>query len=152
MENEKIVALICTPETFTPVGHEEVRWLDQDEDLGLYQQSSRDRQADPLSPEGSVGVPERSDWEEWHDQGYRYCALIQDGMILARAASWTYSETAWELAAVWTHEDHRGRGYAKAVCSFVTAHILAGPGRATCHTSNPAMIRVAESLGYQRAG
>jgi predicted GNAT family acetyltransferase len=120
-----------------------VRWLDDDEDLGLYQESFyRKIGAEP---------PSREDWEEWHQQGYRYCGLVREQTIIARAAVWTYSDTAWELAAVLTQPEYRGHGYAKAVCSFVTAHIMAAGRTATCHTykTNTAMLQVAERLGYR---
>ena len=72
--------------------------------------------------------------------------------IIARAAVWAYSDTAWELAAVMTQPDHCGHGSARAVCSFATAQILAAGRTATCHTAltNTAMLRVAERLGYRR--
>jgi RimJ/RimL family protein N-acetyltransferase len=139
MNRAAVVGLACAPDAFRPVAHEKVRWLDQDEDRSLFR-------VDGGEP------PPREDWEEWHAQGYRYCALVQDGTMLSKAAVWMYSDTAWELAAVWTDPAHRGQGYARSVCSFVTAHILASGRGATCHTvaSNAAMLRVAESLGYRR--
>ena len=144
MGTEEVVELICTGETFRPVDHEEVRWLDQDGDLLLYQEAFyRQIGAEP---------PSREDWEEWHQQGYRYCGLVRGQTIIARAAVWAYSDTAWELAAVMTQPEYRGRGSARAVCSFATAQILAAGRTAMCHTAatNSAMLRVAESLGYRR--
>jgi predicted GNAT family acetyltransferase len=91
------------------------------------------------------------DWQEVFDQGFRYCGIVQSGAIVALAAVWTYSSEAWELAAVQTDEAWRGRGYAKAVCSFVTAHILANGRVATCGTGadNIAMQRVAAAIGFR---
>ena len=126
MQTEEVIGLICTPKTFWPVGHEEVRWLDQDEGLALFQQFSRETGAEP---------PSREEWEEWHQQGYRYCSLVRGETITAEAAVWTYSDTAWELAAVKTRPDYRGRGCGRSVCSFATAHILAAGRTATCHTA-----------------
>jgi hypothetical protein len=144
MEAEEVVGLICTAETFHPTNQEAVDWLDPSKDLSLWQHTCRAIGAEPPSPK---------DLEEWHQQGYRYCAVRRDGLMIAKAAVWTYSESAWELAAVFTLPDHRGRGNAKAVCSFATSHILAAGWTATCHTAraNAAMLRVAESLGYRRA-
>jgi predicted GNAT family acetyltransferase len=144
METEEIVELICTAETFVPVGHEGVRWLDQDGDLALYQ--------DAVYRKIGAEVPSEEDWEEWHRQGYRYCGLVRGSTIVALAAVWAYSDAAWELAAVRTQPDYRGRGHAKSVCSFATAHILAAGRTATCHTAltNTAMLQVAERLGYHR--
>ena len=137
------VELICTAETFRPVNHAAVRWLDPDTDLSLWQQTAREMGAES---------PSREDLTDWHQQGYRYCALVRGDLMMAKAAVWTYSDTAWELAAVSTLPDQRGRGYAKTVCSFATAHVLDSGRMATCHTAkmNTAMIRVAESLGYCR--
>jgi predicted GNAT family acetyltransferase len=139
----EVIGLICTPETFRSVDHEAVRWLDPNKDLTLWQQTAIEMGAE---------APSQEDLDEWHQQGYRYCALVQGELMIAKAAVWTYSDTAWELAAVSTLPDQRGRGYAKAVCSFATAHILGAGRTATCHTArtNAAMIRVAESLGYRR--
>lgn len=144
MATEEVVGLICVQETFRPVGHEEVRWLDQEGDLALYAEAFyRPIGAEP---------PSREDWEAWRQEGYRYCGLVRGATILARAAVWSCSDTAWELAAVMTPPEHRGRGYARSVCSFATAEILAAGRIATCHTAatNIAMLRVAESLGYRR--
>jgi predicted GNAT family acetyltransferase len=139
INNSALVALACTPAAFRPVVHENIRWLDQDEDRLLFRVEARE-------------PPTREEWEEWHAEGYRYCALIQAGLMLSKAAVWMRSDDAWELAAVWTDPAHRGRGYARSVCSFVTTHILARGREATCHTraNNAAMLRVAESLGYHR--
>jgi predicted GNAT family acetyltransferase len=139
-----MIELVCTPETFRPAPHAEVRWLDQEADLDLYARAFyRDPGAEP---------PTREDWEAWQQEGYRFCGLVREDCILARAAVWTCSATAWELAAVKTQPEHRSRGCARAVCSFITTHILASGRTATCHTdaTNTAMLRVAETLGYHR--
>ena len=144
MATEEVVGLLCTAETFRPAGHEEVRWLDQEGDLALY--------AEAFYRQIGAEPPSREDWEAWHQEGYRYCGLVRGPAILTRAAVWSYSDTAWELAAVMTQPDHRGQGYARLVCSFATAQILAAGRTATCHTAatNTAMLRVAEHLGYRR--
>lgn len=138
-----LVGLICTPDTFQPRDDAAVRWLDREEDLALFQQLRRAIGADPPTPD---------DWQSWHRQGHRYCGVPGSAAILAKAAVWPRTDTAWELTAVLTHPEHRGQGYAKAVCSFATAAILASGRTATCHThtTNTAMLRVAESLGYTR--
>jgi RimJ/RimL family protein N-acetyltransferase len=139
-----IVELICTQETFRPAAHGGVRWLDVEADFPLIVESAVAR---------GLPAPSRDDWREWHAAGYRYAALVDDGKIIAMAAAWNYSEGAWELAAVSTREEFRGRGCAKAVCSFVTSWILGRQPRAPCHTraDNAAMLRVAENLGFQRS-
>jgi RimJ/RimL family protein N-acetyltransferase len=137
------VELVCTGEMFRAVEPEGVRWLDPERDLGLFQQSARERGDEP---------PSRADLEQWDLQGYRYCGVVAGGVLLAKAAIWAYSDIAWELAAVSTMPEHRGRGLGKCVCSFATGHILGAQRLATCHTAatNIAMLRVAERLGYRR--
>ena len=136
------VRFVCTPETFAKVDYSRVRWLDMDADYPLMREAWEVRGL----------APAREDCLSWRDQGYEYCALVEDERILAIAAAWRRSPTAWELAAVWTREEARGRGYAKAVCSCATAYILANGRIATCSTRsrNLPMIRVAKSLGYRR--
>jgi ribosomal protein S18 acetylase RimI-like enzyme len=143
METVALIGLVCTADTFRPAGQEEVRWLDRDEDLALFEQLSIAVGADP---------PSWEEWKSWHQQGYRYCGVAGGKAIVAKAAVWTRSDTAWEVTAVLTHPACRSRGYAKAVCSFATASILEAGRTATCHThaTNSAMLRVAESLGYAR--
>ena len=133
----------CTSDTFRPVAHDRVRWLDQEKDFALFRAIRV-----PIEP------PTREEWDSWHQGGFRYCALVQNGEIVSVAAAWRRSEAAWEVAAVWTHPDFRGRGHAKAVCSFVTSYILNSGRIATCGTreDNAPMIRVVEALGFERSG
>ena len=136
-----IVSLVCTPETFMPAPDPRVRWLDQETDFLLARESW-----------AAKGLPlTRADWDDWHRQGYRYCGIIEDQSLVACAAAWAYSPTAWELAAVQTRPGYRSRGYSKAVCAFVTAHILASGRQATCSTriDNAPMLRVVASLGVR---
>lgn len=137
------IQLVCTPQTFRPADATGVRWLDLLEDYPLALEAWRARGRSPT----------RDEWESWADEGYTYAARLGGGLILSVAAALTWqppSPTSWELAAVWTREGVRNRGHATAVCSFVTAHILGSGRRATCTTRNPAMVRVAERLGYRR--
>ena len=144
--DDRPVRLICTSETFVPVDGphaRDVRWLGpRDYPLAL----------DAWRLRG--GSPTREEWEEsWPADGYRFAGVVANGALLSVAAALSWkppSSTSWELAGVWTRDDARGRGLATAVCSFVTAHILASGRVATCNTtgSRPAMIRVARRLGY----
>jgi RimJ/RimL family protein N-acetyltransferase len=136
-----IVSLVCTPETFMPAPDPRVRWFNQETDFALARESWE-----------AKGLPlTRGDWHEWHRQGYRYCGIVEDQRLVAFAAAWEYSPTAWELAAVQTREGYRSQGFARAVCSFVTAHVLASGRRATCSTriDNVPMLRVATNLGFR---
>ena len=136
------IEFVCPQETFKPVAHDMVRWLNQDKDLHLVQ-AIFEKGQEP---------PSREEWDDWHKQGYQYCAIVKDGRIVSIAAVWKYSESAWETAAVWTKEEFRCQGYAKAVCSFVTSYILGCGRKATCSTrkTNVPMIRVAENLGFHQ--
>jgi len=118
-----------------------VRWLDPDADFLLMCELWQDNGAS-LS---------RQDSKDLHNEGYRYCGIIEGKSIVALAAVWMYSATAWELAAVQTQQGNRSRGYSKAVCSFATAHILANGRTATCSTraDNVPMLRVAAHLGFR---
>ena len=134
----------CTPATFQPNTDHNVRWLDWKRDDVLARTIWPDER--PLS---------RETWLEARELGYRYCGVVVQGIagkqrLLAIAAVCCYSETAWEAAAVRTQADARRHGYAKAVVSFVTAHILDHGRRATCTTGrdNVAMQKTAESVGF----
>ena len=76
--------------------------------------------------------------------------IWENGKIIARAAIWKYSQTAWEVAAVSTLPAHRGKGYGTMVVEHCTAMILKSGKIATCTTSdtNTAMRRVAEKAGF----
>jgi predicted GNAT family acetyltransferase len=120
-----------------------VRWLDREQDYGLAQAVWNDR---------DITLTQDS-WREARESSYRYCAVVECGMIIAIAAVWCYSEQAWEVAAVWTKPEARRQGYALSVVSFVTAFILETGRRATCSTDadNVAMQRTAESAGFYQA-
>lgn len=132
-------SLICTPNSFRPTDCSHVRWLDWENDYPLAQ--AYWPQDPPLS---------REDWEQNRAEGFRYCALVEQGSIAALAAVWTFSQTHWEVAAVSTAPAFRRRGYGKAVVSFVTAHILEQGRTATISTdeSNVAMLKTALSVGF----
>ena len=131
----------CSSATFRPQPRYPVRWLDWERDYDLVRTIWPD--------EVSLS---RETWLEARELGYRYCAVVEGTRLLAIAAVWCYSGTAWEVAAVRTRPDARRRGYAHAVVSFVTAYILDSGRRATCTTGldNAAMQRTAESVGFAR--
>ena len=139
MPNEaaRHINLECVAATFRPRQPHAVRWLDMEADYPL----ARDFWAFPISPE---------DWQGFRNEGYQYCAVVEDGRIISIAAAWRYSDHAWELAAVSTLPEFRQRGYGQSVGSFVTAAILSGGRRATCLTAadNVAMQRTAQSVGF----
>ncbi|MHB0999270.1 MAG: GNAT family N-acetyltransferase [Armatimonadota bacterium] len=146
MNTKQCIAYKCTAETFRPFTLKyQVRWLDGDNDIHLAHELWK------------MSIPDiesfRMMWNDWRDQGYQFCAIVEEGKIIARAAIWRYSDAAWELAAVLVREEqYYMQGYGKSICSFVTKAILDVGRIATCHTDirNIAMQRTAESMGYIR--
>lgn len=134
----------CTNDTFRPAPHDGVRWLDVERDFCL----ARDLWAKHGQ---TISL---DDWNGFHAAGYRYCAIIKDQAIAAKAAVWRYSEDAWEVAAVSTEPEYRRQGLGKAVVAFVTACIIQSGRVATCTTEpeNVAMRRTAESVGFCECG
>lgn len=97
------------------------------------------------------GIPlTEEEWSSFERDGYTYCATAEGKMILAIAAVWRCSDSAWEVAAVSTREGFRQRGLAKSVVSFATRHILEAGKLATCTTGeeNLAMRKTVEAVGY----
>lgn len=86
-------SLLCIPASVHPGNCSRVRWLDREPDY-------------PLAAAYwlAEGFPfAREDWEQNHAEGFRYCAIVEQGTIAALAAVWTYSDTYWEVAAVSTY-------------------------------------------------
>jgi predicted GNAT family acetyltransferase len=135
----------CDLPSFTPSQHHEVRWLDIDDDFELLRVFHEGR-----DPAGKAAYT-WADAVRWRDSGFTDAGVVEDGVVVARAACWTYSDDAWELAGVFTLPSRRGFGLSRSVCTFVTDAILQAGKTATCHTGpgNLAMRRVAESLGYR---
>ncbi len=131
----------CTKQSFTPTNTRRVRWLDQNADFPL----ARNYWAlfgQPLT---------RQTWDQVHDElGYRYAAIVENGHILSCAAVWCFSRYVWDVSAVSTAPASRRQGYAKAVVSFVTAHILESGRTPMTSTDddNLAMIATARSVGF----
>jgi hypothetical protein len=87
----------------------------------------------------------------YEEDGYTYCAVIEDEKIIAVAAVWKYSSGQWEAAAVNTRAGFENRGLAKQVVSFVTSYILSQDKIPTLTTGedNIPMRKVAEAIGYK---
>jgi len=141
-KDEGPIELICTGASFRPADCSRVRWLDWEDDYPLA--------AAYWPAEYPLGF---ADWVQNRDEGFRYCAIVEHGAIAALAAVWTYSQSAWEVAAVSTAPASRRKGYGRAVVSFVTAHILDQGRTATLSTeaTNVAMLKTAESVGFYRS-
>jgi RimJ/RimL family protein N-acetyltransferase len=138
MVNQQYLEYEWTSPSFPRLSGYPVRWLEWEQDYPLVQEFWPEQ-----TPEG---------WQEAWAEGFQYCAVIEHDQIQAMAAIWRYSQAAWEVASVYTRPEARGRGYAQAVVSFVTAAMLEAGKRATCSagSDNPAMQRVVEHVGFQR--
>jgi RimJ/RimL family protein N-acetyltransferase len=134
------VELVCRPENFRPFPDKRVRWLDWEADYPYARMAWQDSGIDLTYEE----------WNAAREEGYIYCGIIENAMLIGTAAVWIYSQPAWEVAAVRTMPLYRNRGLAKATISFVTGHIHRAGRLATCHTSrdNFAMIRAAQAVGF----
>src|SRR4051812_17699920 len=138
MSEHQYIEYECTSMSSQPLQRHAVRWLEWEQDYPFVQEFWPEQ-----TPAG---------WQEARGEGFQYCGIIEHSQLQAIAAVWRYSETAWEVASVYTRPEARGRGYAQAIVSFVTAEILKGGKRATCSAGfdNQAMQRVAERVGFQR--
>jgi len=137
---KKHLKYVCTLNTFRPFHDERVRWLDWQADCPLVEAAWLE-----------FGVAfSYDDWLKARHEGYTCCGIIENSILVSTAAVWTYSETAWEFAAVGTIPLYRRRGLAKAVVGFVTDHILKSGKLATCHmvATNTPMIKTVEAVGF----
>ncbi len=142
--DEPDLTYVCDVQSFRPAQTHHVRWLDIEDDFGVLQHFHEAR-----NPSGEPFT--RADAVKWKDSGFVDAGIIEGGQLVSRAALWTYSDDAWELAGVFTAPPARGAGLSRSACTFVTNAILQAGKLATCHIGrrNVAMRRVAESLGYR---
>jgi GNAT superfamily N-acetyltransferase len=138
---EQSATFICTPEHHRRYQAEGLRWW------GLGDWADACAAFEGMWP---VGPWAEGEWRDLYAEGTRYCALVKDGKTVATAGLWTRSEKEWEVIAVGTAPGHRGRGYGKAVVSFVTdeIHRLGRSATITTGEDNLAMLRVIHHLGY----
>jgi ribosomal protein S18 acetylase RimI-like enzyme len=82
-----------------------------------------------------------------------YFGIRRNGRIVAAAGTHVISRDAGLAAVgnVFTHRDHRGRGYAKAVTSAVTAELLRTCRQVVLNvrTDNPPALAAYAALGYR---
>ena len=83
------------------------------------------------------------------DLDWDYFAVIENDEIFSLAGAMHMTEYNWEIAGVYTLPKHRGKGLAKAVCSFTAKYILEHGKQATCNTEidNISMSKVMDSIG-----
>jgi GNAT superfamily N-acetyltransferase len=142
MAGKDIKFIIEDINQLTKVDTSIVRWLIVPDDFNLFQLLWN-----KYGPNLTL-----DEWKSYYANGYSYCSIIINGEIIANAAAWKYSDTAWETAAVSVLPEFRKRGYGKAIVAFVTEYILKSGRIATCTTSegNIAMQETALSVGFCR--
>lgn len=81
----------------------------------------------------------------------RYHGVFSGDKLVSIAGAYVRTPRIWVIGDVYTHPEHRGRGYAKAATSSITEFALASGAEALLHVSrdNKPAIRVYESLGYR---
>ncbi len=138
------ILYVCTPESFTPVSTDGVRWLAPQADYYRYEQMLLTRGVEP---------PSYETWLHYHEQGYGFAAFVEQGIVFSIGAVLRQPSGDWELAGVRTLENHFRRGYAGAVSSFITNYILNERGRslAKAPADNTAMRHILQKLGYEEA-
>ena len=79
-----------------------------------------------------------------------YYVIWDNGKIVSRAAIWKYSQTKWEVAAVSSLPEYRGKGYGEMLVGHCTAIILSHGKVATCTTNdtNIAIRGLLEKVGF----
>ena len=124
-------------EQLTLLPDDGVRWLDLDADFAMIAAHYRACFGTEIA---------RADFDEGL---WRVCALVEDGVIRSFGGAMYMTETNWEIGAVSTCPEFRGRGYARRVCSFVARYILENGKQATCNTAadNHAMSEVMRAIG-----
>ena len=112
--NESDLTYVCDVQSFRPAQTRDVRWLDVEEDFAVLQHfhETRDPSGKPFTWADAV---------KWKDRGFTDAGIIEGGVLVSRAALWTYSEDAWELAGVFTIPTARGAGRSRSACTFVTS-------------------------------
>lgn len=94
--------------------------------------------------------------EEWfngktQDENWIDYVIIIDNRIVSRSSVWKYSEDKWEVAAVHTLPEFRGKGYGTQVVSCCSDYIISNRKTATCTTdeANIPMRKLAEKIGFK---
>jgi len=127
---------------------EHVRWLCLPEDFAMLQANYLYR-AEEAQDSKLTDFARRMTPADFPANQWKFCAWVEGGEILAMAGILVMTDSIWEIAAVWTHPQYRGRGCAKALCAFAARYILEQGRRATCATArkNTAMRRVMQGIG-----
>jgi GNAT superfamily N-acetyltransferase len=107
--------------------------------------------ADAALVEHSACGWSRAYFDHLFAEGRRPWAVVRDGRIVCRASSGYPHAGSEEVVGVWTHDQWRGRGLARAVVSAAAADILTRCRYAAYTTTfdNPASQAVARVVGFQ---
>jgi len=91
------------------------------------------------------------DWKDLYATGYEYCCVIEKGNAVAWGGLWRRWAHTWEVIAIGTAEQYRGRGCAKAIISAVTGRTLGTVRRSTITTGkdNTPLQRAARAVGFR---
>lgn len=147
MNEHRYVNLVCTKKSFKKHPSEITRWWS----VGDWAEHCR-------TTENALGwgnpcLPE-DEWIQLYNEGYRYCASLENNRALAIAGLWPRTPDAWEVIAVAVRKGQMNKGHGKSIVSFVTEEILATVREATISTrkDNVAMIKAAQSVGFTVTG
>ena len=82
---------------------------------------------------------------------FRYYGVYADKLLVSIANAYLRLPEVWIVGDVYTHPEHRGKGYASAVTSRVTEDAIKAGARAMLHVDegNEAAVRVYRKLGYK---
>ena len=84
-------------------------------------------------------------------RAFRYYGVFEDGVLASVACAYLRLPEVWAIGDVYTREEYRGRGYAKAATSAITADALRAGAIALLHVAedNAPALRVYRALGYR---
>jgi len=81
----------------------------------------------------------------------RYYGCFNEDVLVSYACSYFKTPEVWVIGDVFTHPDHRGRGYAKIVTSAITRDAVSSGAKALLHvrSDNKPALKVYRRLGYK---
>ena len=127
---------------------EHVRWLSLPEDFPMLRAYYLLR-SNEAGHANAIAFAENMSPADFPEDQWKLCAWVEEDEIRSMAGVIFMTKRNWEIGAVHTHPQYRGKGCAKAVCAFAAEYILRHGKRATCSTAldNVAMRRVMQNIG-----
>lgn len=99
--------------------------------------------------------PERTDekYTQWLSRMKMYGVFI-DGKLVSYSGSFLQIPQVWMIGGVYTHPDHRTKGYSTLATSAITEEALRNAEAAALfvRSDNYPAIRVYEKIGYEKIG